>query len=121
MLRLEKPVNKTPAIHRWGLKPLQKIQPESRSWKEPGPRVLHRGPRIVQWETAVFLRNGSRTDMPMYKRTKSDLCLTPHKKTESQWASYESPKHSTLKRKRRRKSQTSGQAVDPYPRREKRR
>lgn len=36
MLRLEKPVSKTPAIHRWGLKPLQKIQPESCSWKEPG-------------------------------------------------------------------------------------
>lgn len=79
MLHLEKPVNKTPAIHRRGLSRLQKISPSPAAAKNQGPRGAHRGPGIVRWETGVF-KNGTRTDTHTHPRTKgrNQTCTSHH-------------------------------------------
>lgn len=77
MLCLEKPVNKTPAIHRWGLNRLQKISPSPAAGKSQGPRA-HRGPSIVRRETGVF-KNGIGTGRHTHTHIqKGEIRLVPH-------------------------------------------
>lgn len=78
LLCLEKPVFKTLAIHRRGLNPLQKIQAESRSWKERGATGAPQRPQDSPVGNSSLFKKGQRDRWTDAHIQKDEIRLVLH-------------------------------------------